>query len=165
MCVWRVCVGGGVGFVSTSILVLVLVCVVCQSGFGWITLTHSLGFCWYSVRANQGTDWSLQIDAEGDTQSLINWPSRYCQAGFGPQQFVRREGALVHATNVGDAVFQAAVSPSPSLPSAPVPFASKHNFSWRSGKCNHLWKWGLGIISVLLRKWWGNKWITKDLKF
>lgn len=37
------------------------------------------------MRANQGTDWSLQIDAEGDTQSLINWPSRYSQAGFGPR--------------------------------------------------------------------------------
>lgn len=49
-------------------------------------LNHSLsclplGFHWYSVRVNLSTDWFLQTDAEGDTHSLINWPSRYTQAG------------------------------------------------------------------------------------
>lgn len=39
------------------------------------------GFIWNSARAS--TDWSLQTDAEGDTHSLINWPSRY-KAGLTP---------------------------------------------------------------------------------
>ncbi|KAM8823124.1 supervillin a isoform 4-T4 [Spinachia spinachia] len=34
--------------------------------------------------ARASTDWSLQTDAEGDTHSLINWPSRYNMAGFPP---------------------------------------------------------------------------------
>lgn len=36
---------------------------------------------WCSARTNLSTDWLLQTDAEGDTQSLINWPSRYTQTG------------------------------------------------------------------------------------
>uniref|UniRef100_A0A8D3BJV4 HP domain-containing protein n=1 Tax=Scophthalmus maximus TaxID=52904 RepID=A0A8D3BJV4_SCOMX len=54
------------------------------------TITHPLnrslsclplGFHWCSARASPSTDWFLQTDAEGDTHSLINWPSRYTQAG------------------------------------------------------------------------------------
>lgn len=49
------------------------------------SLTHSHAFHWVShwcsARSNQSTDWLLQTDAEGDTQSLINWPSRYTQTG------------------------------------------------------------------------------------
>uniref|UniRef100_A0A8C2X7Z0 Supervillin a n=1 Tax=Cyclopterus lumpus TaxID=8103 RepID=A0A8C2X7Z0_CYCLU len=33
------------------------------------------------ARAKLSTDWFLKTDAEGDTHSLINWPSRYTQAG------------------------------------------------------------------------------------
>ncbi|XP_029314118.1 supervillin a [Cottoperca gobio] len=46
-----------------------------------LTFTHSFtclppGFHWNSARAKLSTDWFLQTDAEGDTHSLINWPSR-----------------------------------------------------------------------------------------
>lgn len=52
-------------------------------------LIHSLtclpsGFHRHSARAKLNTDWFLQTDAEGDTHSLINWPSRYTQAGHVP---------------------------------------------------------------------------------
>lgn len=55
----------------------------CVSLKGIITYHHvfPLGFHWYSVRAKLNTDWFLQTDAEGDTQSLINWPSRYSLVG------------------------------------------------------------------------------------
>lgn len=160
VCVTGVCRGRGWLCLS--------VCVVCQSGFGWITLTHSLSPNGFLLMQREGKpghwlvppDWCWgrhPIPHQLAVEVLPGW--------FWSTTGLSREGALIHDTNVGDAVFQAAGSPSPSLPSAPVPFASKHNFSWRSGKCNHLWKWGLGIISVLHRKWWGNKWITKDLKF
>lgn len=47
--------------------------------------THSHAFHWVShwcsARTNLSTDWLLQTDAEGDTQSLINWPSRYTETG------------------------------------------------------------------------------------
>uniref|UniRef100_A0A7N6BS49 HP domain-containing protein n=1 Tax=Anabas testudineus TaxID=64144 RepID=A0A7N6BS49_ANATE len=50
------------------------------------SINHSLsclplGFHWYSARVKLSTDWFLQTDDEGDTHSLINWPSRYTQAG------------------------------------------------------------------------------------
>uniref|UniRef100_A0A7N6B694 HP domain-containing protein n=1 Tax=Anabas testudineus TaxID=64144 RepID=A0A7N6B694_ANATE len=35
-----------------------------------------------SARVKLSTDWFLQTDDEGDTHSLINWPSRYTQAGL-----------------------------------------------------------------------------------
>uniref|UniRef100_A0A671YCW5 Supervillin a n=1 Tax=Sparus aurata TaxID=8175 RepID=A0A671YCW5_SPAAU len=43
-----------------------------------------------STRANLSTDWFLQTDAEGDTNSLINWPSRYTQAVR--ERLAREEG-------------------------------------------------------------------------
>lgn len=67
----------------------------CDSGLCWsqekwlntesrLSLNSHLppAFHWYSVRAKLSTDWFLQTDAEGDTHSLINWPSRYTQFGF-----------------------------------------------------------------------------------
>uniref|UniRef100_A0A671YD38 Supervillin a n=1 Tax=Sparus aurata TaxID=8175 RepID=A0A671YD38_SPAAU len=42
------------------------------------------------TRANLSTDWFLQTDAEGDTNSLINWPSRYTQAVR--ERLAREEG-------------------------------------------------------------------------
>lgn len=70
----------------------------CSKEKGWILNldcdppTHPLtcfplGFHWYSTRANLSTDWFLQTDAEGDTNSLINWPSRYTQAGCVSPQY------------------------------------------------------------------------------
>uniref|UniRef100_A0A4W6CAX6 Supervillin a n=1 Tax=Lates calcarifer TaxID=8187 RepID=A0A4W6CAX6_LATCA len=41
----------------------------------------------HNILNRQGTDWFLQTDAEGDTHSLINWPSRYTQAGCVSPQF------------------------------------------------------------------------------
>ncbi|KAM7390803.1 hypothetical protein PAMA_008812 [Pampus argenteus] len=41
------------------------------------SLTHvPPHFRWYSARAKLSNDWFLRTDAEGDTDSLINWPSR-----------------------------------------------------------------------------------------
>uniref|UniRef100_A0A671YGH2 Supervillin a n=1 Tax=Sparus aurata TaxID=8175 RepID=A0A671YGH2_SPAAU len=42
------------------------------------------------IEANLSTDWFLQTDAEGDTNSLINWPSRYTQAVR--ERLAREEG-------------------------------------------------------------------------
>lgn len=60
-----------------------------ESRFITHSFTHSRlppGFHWYSARARMSSDWFLQTDAEGDTHSLINWPSRYTQAGRVPPQ-------------------------------------------------------------------------------
>uniref|UniRef100_A0A3P8PC16 HP domain-containing protein n=1 Tax=Astatotilapia calliptera TaxID=8154 RepID=A0A3P8PC16_ASTCA len=47
-----------------------------------------LGFSWCSAKTKLSTDWFLQTDAEGDTHSLINWPSRIRVR----ERLVREEG-------------------------------------------------------------------------
>lgn len=66
------------------------VCVICWCVdrcklFPTYLVTHScfpLGFLRSSAGATLSSDWFLQTDAEGDTHSLINWPSRYTHKGW-----------------------------------------------------------------------------------
>lgn len=46
----------------------------------WLLVVGYPAYCQlspYSIDAKPKSDWFLQTDLEGDTQSVINWPSRY----------------------------------------------------------------------------------------